>query len=233
MGWLWAITAAIRAVTKKMGRTLDLSKWSMMGLALVAGTLLGAGLYAWWLRARRVPDLLVPDKWPLAARSLLTSQEQAGLKWLAATFHDHLVMVKVPVLRFTVPTHKKQESTAERWQELLNGVYCTYTVCTPQGKVVGCVDLPGKHGLPQATRALKEKLLSDCGLAYTVVLVAELPKSTAMRAAFLGEAQEEERLLHQTTRGGDSNFQADLASFNRRARQEAKATALAQLNKKS
>ena len=139
-----------------MGRTLDLSKWSMIGLALVAGTLLGAGLYAWWLRARRVPDLLVPDKWPLAARSLLTSQEQAGLKWLAATFDDHLVMVKVPVLRFTVPTHKKQESTAERWQELLNGLYCTYTVCTPQGKVVGCVDLPGKHGLPQATRALKK-----------------------------------------------------------------------------
>ena len=211
---------------------MDLFKWSVMGLALVVGTLLGAGLYAWWLRARRVPDPLVPDKWPLTARSLLTSQERAGLKWLTATFDDHLVMVKVPVLRFTVPTHKKQESTAERWQELLNGVYCTYTVCTPQGKVVGCVDLPGKHGLSQATRALKEKLLSDCGLAYTVVLVADLPKSTAMRAAFLGEAQEEP-LPHQTTRGGDSNFQADLASFNRRTQHEAKATALARLNKKA
>ncbi len=231
-GLLWVIAAGIRAVTRKIGGILDLSEWLVMGLTLVAGTLLGAGLYAWWLRTRRVPDPLVPDKWPLAARSLLTSEERAGLKWLAATFHDHMVMVKVPVLRFTVPTDKKQEGTAQRWQELLNGVYCTYTVCTPQGKVIGCVDLPGKRGLPQATRALKEKLLSDCGLAYTVVLVTDLPKSTAMRAAFLGEAQDQERPPHQTTRGGDSNFQADLVSFNRRARQEAKATALAQLNKK-
>jgi hypothetical protein len=98
--------------------------------------------------------------------------------------------------------------------------------------VVGCVDLPGKRGLSQARRELKEKLLSDCGIAYTVVLLAELPKSTAMRAAFLGEALEEEQPTHQTTRGGDSNFHADLASFNRRARQVAKDAALAQLNKK-
>lgn len=211
---------------------MDLSEWSMMGLTLAAGTLLGAGLYAWWLRTRQVPDPLVPDKWPLATRGLLSSQERDVLQWLQATFHDHMVMVKVPVLRFTVPVHKAQDATTQSWQELLKGVYCTYAVCTLQGKVVGCVDLPGKRGLPQATRELKEKLLSDCGLAYTVVLLADLPKGTAMRAAFLGDAQEEDLLPHQTTRGGDSNFQADLASFNKRARQEAKTTALARLNKK-
>lgn len=211
---------------------MDSSNWLLMGLALVAGAPLGAGLHAWWLRTSQVSDPPVPDTWPLATRSLLTSEERAGLKWLKATFHDHMVMVKVPVLRFKVPTHKSQDTAAQRWQALLNGVYCTYTVCTPQGKVVGCVDLPGKRGLPQATRELKEKLLSDCGLAYTVVLLADLPKNTAMRAAFLGEAQQQELLPHQTTRGGDSNFQADQASFNQRARQEAKATALARLNKK-
>lgn len=211
---------------------MDLSNWLVIGLAIAAGALLGAWLYGWWLRTRQVPDPLVPDKWPLAARSLLTSEERAGLKWLTAAFHDHMVMVKVPVLRFTVPTHKAQDTAAQRWQPILNGVYCTYTVCTLQGKVVGCVDLPGKHGLPQPARELKEKLLSDCGLAYTVVLLADLPKDTAMRAAFLGEAQEQELPPHQTTHGGDSNFQADLAAFNKRARKQAKAAALARLNKK-
>ena len=208
-----------------------MSQWLTMGLALVAGILLGAGLYRGWLHTRREPDPLVPEKWPLMTRSLLTSEQQAVLKWLTTTFHDHLVMVKVPVLRFTVPVHQKQEGISPRWQELLGGVYCTYTVCTPQGKVVGCVDIPGKRGLPQATRALKEKLLSDCGLAYTVVLVNDLPKSTVMRAAFLGETQEQDPLPHQTTQGGDSNFQADLTAFNQRARQETKASALARLNK--
>ena len=223
---------------------MDLSNGLGMGLGLAAGALLGAGLYAGWLRSRKVSEPQVPDKWPLAARSLLTREERDALKWLGGIFHDHLVMVKVPVLRFTVPVpdaastspstsvNKAKDTAAQRWQELLNGVYCTYTVCTSQGKVVGCVDLPGKRGLPQTTRGLKEKLLSDCGLAYTVVVLADLPESTAMRAAFLGEAQQQESLTHQTTRGGDSNFQADLASFNRRARRQAKATALARLNKK-
>jgi hypothetical protein len=211
---------------------LDLAIWLMTGFGLLAGTLAGAGLYACWLRSRRPVEPQLPDKWPLAARSLLTSEEHKALQWLKATFHDHIVMVKVSVLRFTVPDHKRKNDEAQRWQELLNGVYCTYTVCTLQGQVVGCVDLPGKRGLSQARRELKEKLLSDCGIAYTVMLLADLPKSTAMRAAFLGEVQEEELSLHQTTRGGDSNFQADLASFNRRARQVAKAAALAKLNNK-
>lgn len=210
---------------------MDIATWLMTGLALLAGTLLGAGLYAWWLRSRQAMEPLVPEKWPLASRSLLSSEEHDVLQWLKATFHDHIVMVKVPVLRFTVPTHKGQDNEAQRWQALLNGVYCTYTVCTPQGQVVGCVDLPGKRGLGQARREWKEKLLSDCGMAYTVVLSADLPKGTAMRAAFLGEAQEEQ-LPHQTTRGGDSNFHADLASFNRRTVQVAKEAALARLNKK-
>lgn len=175
---------------------------------------------------------MVPATWPLASRSLLTPDEHEVLQWLKATFHDHTVMVKVSVLRFTVPTHQGKDEQAQRWQELLNGVYCTYTVCTLEGQAVGCVDLPGKRGLSQSARAFKEKLLSDCGVAYTVVLLADLPKGAAMRAAFLGEVPNEAYSPHQTTRGGDSNFQADLASFNRHAKQVAKESALAKLNKK-
>ena len=210
---------------------MDFATWWMTGLWLAAGTVLGVGLHALWLRNRRAVEPLAPDKWPLAARSLLTGEERKVLQWLTDTFHDHIVMVKVSVLRYTVPTPKGKNDEAQRWQDILNGVHCTYTVCTPQGRVVGCVDLPGKRGLSQAQRALKEKLLSDCRIAYTVVLLTDLPKSTSMRAAFLGEVQEEQ-LPHQTTLGGDSNFQADLASFNRRAKQLAKDAALARLNKK-
>ena len=205
----------------------------MTGAVLIVGALLGAGLTTWWLRTQPAVEPRVPDKWPLAARSLLTSEERDVLQWLNATFHDHIVLIKVSVLRFTAPTHKGKGDEAYRWQALLNGVYCTYTVCTPEGQVIGCIDLPGKRGLSQARRELKEQLLSDCGVAYTVVLAAELPKKTAMRAAFLGEAPDDEQLPHLTTLGGDSNFQADLMSFNRRAKQIARQAALAKLNKNS
>ena len=210
---------------------MDFPTWWMAGLGLAVGALLGAGLRALWLRNRQAVEPLAPNKWPLAARSLLTGEERKVLQWLTAAFHDHIVMVKVSVLRYTVPTPKGENHETRRRQDILNGVHCTYTVCTPQGLVVGCVDLPGKRGLSQAQRAFKEKLLADCGIAYTVVLLTDLPKGTSMRAAFLGEAQQEQ-LPHQTTLGGDSNFQADLASFNRRAKQVTKDAALAQLNKK-
>ena len=48
-------------------------------------------------------------------------------------------------------------------------------MCAPQGLVVGCVDFSGKRGLSQAQRVFKEKLPADCGIAYTVVLLIDLP----------------------------------------------------------
>ena len=66
--------------------------------------------------------------------------------------------------------------------------YATFTVCTLQGKVVGCVDVPGKLALTQASRELKEALLLDCGIAYTVVNAFNLPDASTMRELFLGEA---------------------------------------------
>ncbi|MES2363927.1 MAG: DUF2726 domain-containing protein [Pseudomonadota bacterium] len=203
----------------------------MTVLGLVLGALLGAGLYAWWLRQKAEASLRLPGKWPLASRVLVTNEEYEVLKWLRATFHDHLVMVKLPVLRFTIPVDKDKNGAGKRWQELLGGVYCTFTVCTANGNVVGCVDVPGKRGLGKANRALKESLLSDCRIAYTVVRSAGLPKGSAMRAAFLGEIEVEDQLEHQPTRGGDSSFHADLDSFTRQRRLAAQEAALKELNK--
>ncbi|MFC6283898.1 MULTISPECIES: DUF2726 domain-containing protein [Polaromonas] len=203
----------------------------MTVLGLVLGALLGAGLYAWRLRQKAEASLRLPDRWPLAARVLVTNEEYDVLMWLRATFHDHLVMVKLPVLRFTIPIDREKNGAGKRWQELLGGVYCTFTVCTANGNVVGCVDVPGKRGLGKANRALKESLLSDCRIAYTVVRSAGLPKGSAMRAAFLGEIEVEDQLEHQPTRGGDSSFHADLDSFTRQRRLAAKEAALKELNK--
>ncbi len=210
---------------------MGLSAGWMVVIGLFGGVLVGVGAAVWWQRNRQPEELLTPDTWPLAARSLMSGEDQEVLQWLKDAFHDHQIMLKVSVLRFTVPTDRKNEADALRWQTLLNGVYCTFTVCTAQGQVVGCVDVPGKRGLSQPKRAMKEKMLSDCGIAYTVVTAADLPASAAMRAAFLGEVAEEIPTV-EPTRGGDSNFHADLASFNRRAKRLAKDAALARLNSK-
>ena len=199
-------------------------------IGLLAGAAIGVGTYVWYLRYQARIKMRLPSKWPLTARVLMSHDEHEVFNWLKGVFHDHVVMVKVPVLRFTVPVNKDKSSGNTRWQELLGGVYCTLTVCTTNGNVVGCVDVSGKRGLNKNNRHLKTSLLSDCRIAYTVVRSGYLPDAGAMRAAFLGEMQHEDQGDMQATRGGDSSFQADLDSFTKEKRLAAKAAALKALN---
>ena len=208
----------------------------MTALGLVAGVALGAALCAWWLKNKASKSIRLPHKWPLAPRVILTNQEHEVLLWLLATFHDHLVMIKLPVLRFTTPTDSEAGNGSEKWIELLNGVYSTFTITTTDGNVVGCVDVPNKRGLSKASRDLKESLLSDCRIPYTVVRSLALPTVAAMRAAFLGEVgvKAEVELDHvesQHTRTGDSSFHADLDSFTLQSKLATKEAGIRELNK--
>ena len=210
---------------------MNLLSFVMVGLGLLVGSMFGVVLYAWWVHQKAVASVPLPAKWPLASRAMITKEEHEVLRWLGATFHDHLVMVKLPVLRFTIPTGKERNAAWPRLQQLLNGVYCTFTVCTTNGNVVGCVDVPSKRGLSKASRDMKEALLSDCHIPYVVVRSLNLPQGVAMRTAFLGELEIKDQYEHQPTRGGDSNFHADLDSFTQQKKLPAKEAALKEINK--
>ena len=209
---------------------MNTSTFLFLCLGLAAGAAFGVGFYVWRLKRLTNAKMRLPSKWPLTARVLMTNEEYEVFKWLLSIFHDHMVMVKLPVLRFTVPVSKDENGGGTRWQELLGGVYCSFTVCTSNGNVVGCVDVPGKRGLNKSNRQLKESLLSDCRIAYTVVRSNKLPEVSAMRAAFLGEMQLEDQVEAEATRGGDSSFHADLDNFTKEKRLAAKAAALKVLN---
>lgn len=211
---------------------MDISTLFITAVALLVGLAAGAAAFAWWQKRQASVEPPLPVKWPLTSRMLLTIEEYEVMTWLRETFKEHLVMVKLPVIRFTIPI-KDKKGVGKHWQKMLDGVNCTFTVCTSNGSVVGCVDVPGKRGLPRGNRDLKEGLLSDCGIPYTVVRAFELPKSSDMRAAFLGEALIEVAAEHQETRGGDSSFHADLDAFTVQAKRAAKEAALKELNKNS
>ena len=204
------------------------------GLMTLAGVLLGTALGVFlhwgWVRRGASNRLRLPARWQLNARALVNSEEQKVWTWLSAAFPDHAVMVKVPVMRFTIPsTRDLPENNNQRWHQLLEGVYCTFSVCTLDGRVVGCVDVPGKRGQSRGQREMKEELLLACGIGYTTVRSTSLPSAGAMRTAFLGEALIPE-IESQATHGGDSSFHADLDSFTKETRLAAKAAALKKLN---
>lgn len=156
-------------------------------LAVLAPALLalGAFLHRLWVDKQARERRRIPKHWPLSTRALANSEEARVWHWLARAFYDHHIMIKLPVTRFTLPRDREQ---GMEWYKLLGGVYCTFTVCRSDGRVLGCLDVPGSAGLPRSTRTLKHSLLTQCGLPYWVVRSNSLPTVAEIRAEFLGES---------------------------------------------
>ena len=159
------------------------SPW-LLAVLLPVVAVVGAWLQRVWTARSARAKRKLPDHWPLAMRSIVNSEEARVWHWLARAFYDHHVMIKMPVTRFTLPREKQEGMD---WYRLLGGVYCTFTICRADGRVVGCVDVPGSAGIPRSTRAVKHSLLSQCHVPYWVVRSNSLPTVAEIRGEFLGE----------------------------------------------
>ena len=148
------------------------SLWFWIGLALLVGLAVGVLVHVWWVRRHASAKRRIPRLWPLTVRSLVNSKERRVWRWLVRAFLDHHVMVKMPVTRFTMPTQKDQ---GQHWFQLLSGVYCTFTICTAEGVVIGCVDVPGPLGLSLSNQTLKHTLLTQSRIGYWVVDPDHMP----------------------------------------------------------
>ncbi len=164
--------------------TTAFSPW-LLALLVPALLALGALAHQQWLGHRQRMQRRIPKHWPLGARPLVNSEEAHAWNWLIRAFYDHHIMIKLPVTRFTLPRDKEQ---GMHWHRLLGSVYCTFTICKADGRVVGCLDVPGPSGLPNSTRALKESLLRQCGVPYWILRSDTLPTVAEIRAEFLGES---------------------------------------------
>ena len=211
---------------------MNFTTLTMTLIGVGAGLMVGILLANWQMRRVTRVGPKIPRKWPLVARRLVTTSEAEVWQWLRAAFHDHLVMIKTPVLRFTIPMEGERHKSRELL-DMLNGVYTTFTVCTMDGTVVGCVDVPGKRGLPQSNRAIKEALLSDCNISYTVVRSNSLPKVESMRAAFLGEIVDDFLTEPQPVFAEDGSFQEEVALFTRDKMLAAKEAAQREINQQA
>lgn len=166
-------------------------------LFFIVGMGLGGALLYGYQRGQTRAKRRIPGDWPLAVRPLVNNREKLVWVWLAKVMFDQQVLLKLPVTRFTAP---KPGTDAAHWYHLLNGVYCSFTVCSMDGQIIGCIDVPGPQGLSMSNQTLKHNLLSHCGIHYLVVDPANLPHLIQIRTAFLGE---------HATRGTEINSQLD------------------------
>lgn len=153
-----------------------------MGLTALTG--LGAGLYMWRARRNLRIRQWASANWVITERRLLSAEECQVWRWMCKTFPAHQVNLKMPLTRFTRSIDDAQGLSL---YELLNGMYCTFTVCAPDGHVVGCADVMGMNGLTRKGWQLKQVLLAKCGIAYCVLKPLSLPTAAFIRHEFLGD----------------------------------------------
>lgn len=163
----------------------QINGWLLIAVTTLVGMAVGAVLCVYLTRRDARGHKTIPKRWPLNQRVLANTQERKVWRWLSQTFLDHHIMIKIPVIRFTMPRSKEQ---GLQWYKLLSGVYSTFTVCRSDGRVVGCVDVLGPHGLSRSNRHLKQTLLLQCGISYWVLEPDNLPTAEEIRTEFLGES---------------------------------------------
>jgi hypothetical protein len=162
----------------------EIPEWLVTVAAAIGGMLAGALLCLAWARRADRMRRRIPRRWPLSSRVLANTEERKVWRWLCEAFSDHHIMLKMPVTRFTLPRNQEQGT---HWYQLLSGVYCTLTVCAADGRVLGCVDVPGSKPVSRRNRQLKQTLLPQCGMAYWVIDSSKLPTRAEIRTAFLGD----------------------------------------------
>jgi len=149
--------------------------WIIASLSLML--LLLAGIL--WLRFGRRKPTPLPAKWPLASRRVFGPQEQRVYRLLREALPSHLLMSKLPLLRFCQPDDPAE---LRYWYELLGNQHVTFAVCSESGRVLAALDLEGLRPVSRRSLQIKESVLAACKVKYLRFTPEEMPTVAELRS---------------------------------------------------
>jgi hypothetical protein len=134
---------------------------------------LGAGLLAlWWLRSRNPQPQPLPTEWNLTARPVFSTDERRVYRQLREALPHHIVLSKLPLVRFSQPTDPEQ---VRYWYELLGAIHVTFAICSANGRVLAAIDLDTDRGNSRRVLQIKQSVLAACRVRYLRCPVDHLP----------------------------------------------------------
>ena len=144
-------------------------------IALAAVALLASMTTLLWLRAskrsNKAPPPL-PTEWTLAPRPVFSTDERRVYRLLREALPHHVVLSKLPLVRFCQPTDPTQ---VHFWYELLGSNHVTFAVCSANGRVLAAIDLDTDRGSSRRMMQIKQSVLSACRVRYLRCPVDNLP----------------------------------------------------------
>ncbi len=140
---------------------------ALLSLAL----LLGAGVL-WATRARRQPPRPLPTEWTLTARPVFNSEERQVYRQLREALPHHVLLSKLPLVRFTQPTDPRE---VRYWYDLLGASHVSFAVCSPNGRVLAAIDLESERVPSPRSLQIKQSVLAACKVRYLRCAADKLP----------------------------------------------------------
>lgn len=143
----------------------------IVALAALAGFMLASGVWVWIMR-RPVKPTPLPVEWGLTPRPVFTTDERRVYRLLREALPHHIVLSKLPLVRFSQPTDPAQ---VRYWYDLLGAIHVTFAVCSANGRVLAAIDLDTDRGNSRRVLQIKQSVLGACRVRYLRCPVDHLP----------------------------------------------------------
>lgn len=143
----------------------------IIALAALAGSVMASGAWLWFLRRPKKATPL-PSEWNLTPRPVFTTDERRVYRLLREALPHHIVLSKLPMVRFSQPTDPAQ---VRYWYDLLGAIHVTFAVCSANGRVLAAIDLDTDRGNSRRVLQIKQSVLAACRVRYLRCPVDHLP----------------------------------------------------------
>jgi hypothetical protein len=141
-------------------------------IALAAAALLAPLLALLAMRKRKKQPKPLPSEWTLTARPVFSSDERRVYRQLREALPHHIVLSKLPLVRFCQPTDPQE---VRFWYDLLGSIHVTFAVCSANGRVLAAIDLDTDRGNSRRVLQIKQAVLGACRVRYLRCPVDHLP----------------------------------------------------------
>ena len=147
-------------------------------VAVVACTLLLVIGALWlWRRPRQTAKPL-PNEWALSPRPVFSTDERRVYRLLREALPHHVILSKLPLVRFCQPTEAKQ---VRYWFDLLGAIHVTFAICSPNGRVLAAIDLDTERNSSGRSLQIKQSVLAACRVRYLRCPIDNLPTAAELQ----------------------------------------------------
>jgi hypothetical protein len=122
-------------------------------------------------RRRKEPPPL-PTEWALTPRPVFSTDERRVYRQLREAVPHHVVLSKLPLVRFCQPSDPQQ---VRYWYELLGTLHVSFAICSANGRVLAAIDLDTDRGSSRRALQIKQSVLAACRVRYLRCPADHLP----------------------------------------------------------